>query len=617
MPRAHVLPCLKPHTFLGTFTFLHFPSLPFHANSISLIIPFFFTPKIPNRNSTHLTMHSVVPPPSPAETLDETTAVLSHLLPASLSIHSFPGRWQVLRSKLATLKSLLSELSYSTHWSENQLLLALLPNLLSTLRRVQTLCDRCSDPNYTAGKLLMQSDLDMATGWLSKQLHDLDLLLRSGVLRQSNAIVLSQPAPGSGKEDLSFFIRDLFTRLQIGGVEFKRKALESLIQLLVEDEKAATLVAKEGNIGYLINLFDVNTHREQSVSAISILACASDQSRKTVFEEGGLGPLLRIVESGSLQLKEKASMAVEAITADPDNAWAISAYGGVPILLDVCRSGSLTAQSHAIGAIRNVASVEDIRISLGEEAAIPVIVALLSSGAPASKEKAANCISILASSSEYFRSIIIQEKGLQKLLQLLHQSSNPDTIEHVLRAIHSLATSDSVCRLLSSSSMFITQISGLIKQGNFTLQQISTSILSNLSISDGNKRAIAGCMGSLMKLTEFAKPAGLQEAAVKALVSLLTVKPNRKEFVKDEKNMMRLIQMLDPTNESVPKKFPVAIVYSLMIGGSNGCRKRLVDAGAQGHLQRLNEMEVAGAKKALQRLSGNRLKNIFSRTWRE
>lgn len=463
----------------------------------------------------------------------------------------------------------------------------------------------------------MQSDLDMATGWLSKQLHDLDLLLRSGVLRQSNAIVLSQPAPGSAKEDLSFFIRDLFTRLQIGGVEFKRKALESLLQLLVEDEKAATLVAKEGNIGYLINLFDVNTHREQSVSAISILACASDQSRKTVFEEGGLGPLLRIVESGSLPLKEKASMAVEAITADPDNAWAISAYGGVPILLDVCRSGSLTAQSHAIGAIRNVASVEDIRISLGEEAAVPVIVGLLSSGAPASKEKAANCISILSSSNEYFRAIIIQEKGLQKLLQLLHQSSNPDTIEHVLRAIHSLSASDSVYRLLSSSSMFITQISGLIKQGNFTLQQISTSILANLSINDGNKRAIAGCMGSLVKLMEFAKPAGLQEAAVKALVSLLTVKPNRKEFVKDEKNMMRLIQMLDPTNESVPKKFPVAIVHALMIGGSNGCRKRLVDAGAQGHLQRLNEMDVAGAKKALQRLSGNRLKNIFSRTWRE
>ncbi|XP_071716238.1 uncharacterized protein [Rutidosis leptorrhynchoides] len=562
-------------------------------------------------------MHSTIPDPSPTETLTRTTTLLSHLLPASLSIQSFTTRWQTLRSKLAALKSLLSELTYSTHWSENHLLITLLPNLLSTLQRIQTLCDQCTIPNQSTGKLLMQSDLDMATNWLSKQLHDLDLLLRSGVLRQSNAIVLSQPPPGSDKEELSFFIRDLFTRLQIGGVEFKRKALESLIQLLVDDEKAATVVAKEGNISYLINLFDVNIHREQSVAAISILACASDQSRKIVFEEGGLGPLLRIVESGSVQLKEKACMAVEAITSDSDNAWAVAAYGGVPILLDVCKSGSLIAQSHAIGAIRNVASVEDIRISISEESGVPLIVSLLTSGSAAGKEKAANCIAILASSSEYFRSVIIQEKGLHSLLQLLHQSSNPDTLEHVLRAIHSLSLTDSVSRLLSSSNTFISQISGLIKQGNFTLQQISVSILANLSLNDGNKRVAGVCMGSLIKLIELTKPVGLQELALKVLVNLLSLKPNRKDFVKDEKNIMRLIQMLDPVNESVPKKYPVAIVYALMHGGSNGCRKRLLDAGAQGYLQRLNEMEVAGAKKALQRLSGNRLKNIFSRAWRE
>ncbi|PWA85010.1 Armadillo [Artemisia annua] len=462
----------------------------------------------------------------------------------------------------------------------------------------------------------MQSDLDMATGWLSKQIHDLDLLLRSGVLRYDNALVLSQPVPGSNKEDLCFFIRDCFTRLQIGGVEFKKKALESLIELLLNDEKAASVVAKEGSIGYLINLFDVNVHREQSVTVISML-CNNDVSRKIVFEQGGLGPLLRIVESGSVQLKEKAVMAIEAITADPDNAWAVSAYGGVSVLLEVCKSGSLAAQSHAIGAIRNVANSEDVRVSLGEECGVPVIVEMLVSGSASAKEKAANCIAILASLSEYFRAVIMEQKGLQKLLMLLHQSSNPDTLEHVLDAIHALSLTDSVNRLLSSSTNFISQLSGIIKQGNFTLQQISVSILANLSISDSNKRLISGCMGSLMKLIEFTKPLGLQEACLKVLVALLSVKPNRKEFVKDEKNMMRLVQMLDPVNESVPNKIPVAIVHALMSGGSNGCRKRLVDAGAQGYLQKLNEMNIAGAKKALQRLSGNRLKNIFSRGWRE
>ncbi|KAM7474947.1 hypothetical protein LguiB_022190 [Lonicera macranthoides] len=36
----------------------------------------------------------------------------------------------------------------------------------------------------------------MATGWLSKHIHAIDLLLRSGVLRQSNTIILPQPGLG-------------------------------------------------------------------------------------------------------------------------------------------------------------------------------------------------------------------------------------------------------------------------------------------------------------------------------------------------------------------------------------------------------------------------------------
>ncbi|PSS14354.1 U-box domain-containing protein [Actinidia chinensis var. chinensis] len=560
---------------------------------------------------------AAAPPP---QSLDQITHLLSLLLHSSLSIKSFAGRWQVIRSKLASLKPSLSEISDSPHWPENPLLQTLLPNLLSTLSRIQTLSDQCSDPSYNIGKLLMQSDLDMATGWLSKQIQDIDLLLRSGVLRQSNAIVLSQPGPGSAKEDLGFFVRDLFTRLQIGGIEFKKKAMEALLQLLTEDEKAATVVSKEGNISYLIQLLDLNTQasiREQAVTAVSILASASEQSRNCVFEEGGLGPLLRIIESGSMGLKEKAAMAVEAITTDADNSWAISAYGGVSVLIEACRSGSLTTQAHAVGAIKNVAAVEDIRIALGEEGAVPVLVPVLVSGTAAAQEKAANCIATLAASGEIFRSMILQEKGLQRLLHLLHESSSSETLEHVLRAIYSLSTSDSISRTLSSSTTFLIQIAELIKHENIVLQQICVSLLANLSLSDGNKRAIGGCMGALLKRMETAKPDGLQEAAAKALVALLTVRSNRKDLVRDEKSLMKLVQMLDPNYELVSKKFPVAVVAAVMAGGSQGCRKRLVAAGAYAHLQKLEEMEVAGAKKAMQRLSGNRLKRLFTRTWRE
>lgn len=466
----------------------------------------------------------------------------------------------------------------------------------------------------------MQSDLDMASASLSNQLNDLDLLLRSGVLYQSNALVLSQPAPGSNKDDTEFFIRDLFTRLQIGGTEFKKKALESLVQLLNQDEKSAGLVAKEGNVGYLVHLLDFNAQpsvRELAASAVSVLSTASDESRKRVFEEGGLGPLLRILETGSMHLKEKAAAAVEAITIDPENAWAVSAYGGVAILIEACRSGTPPVQAPAVGAIRNVTAVEDIKTSLVEEGAVPVLLQLLVSSTMATQEKAAICIAVLASSGDYFRSLIIQERGLPRLLHLIHDSPSSDTIENALRALSSLSVSDSVARILSSSTLFVMKLGELVKHGNLMLQQIAASLLANLSISDGNKRAIWSCMASLVKLMEMPKPAGVQEVAVQALASLLTVRSNRKELMRDEKSVMRLMQMLDPRNEVVVKTFPIAIVSAVLAGGSNGCRKRLIDAGAYQNLQKLSDMNVVGAKKALQRLTGNRLRSIFSRTWRE
>ncbi|KAL2466440.1 ARM repeat superfamily protein [Abeliophyllum distichum] len=559
-------------------------------------------------------------PPCSTERLDQITQLLIHLLQSTLSITSFTSRWQGLRSKLATLKSVLSEISDSSHWSDNPLLGALLPDLQSTLCRIETLCSQCSDPSFAPGKLLMQSDLDMASGWLSKQSHDLELLLRSGVLHQSTAIVLSRPNANGPKSDLCFFVKDLFTRLQIGGLEFKRKALDSLIQLLTEDEKSASVVAKEGNSSCLIHLLDPiypDSVKELAVVAVSRLASGSDFSRKCVFEEGALGPLLRIIECSSMTLKEKAAMAVEFITEDPDNAWAISAYVGVPILIELCKSGSVTAQSYSVGAIRNISTVEDIRIALVEEGAIPVLVQLLVCGIPPAQEKAANCVAILASSGKFFHSLLLQEKGLQRLLHLLHESSNPDTIEYALHAIYLLSDSDSSYMTLSGSTTFIIHLAELVKYGSIMLQKISASLLANLSISDGNKRAIGVCMGSLVKLMESTKPDGLQEVGVNALVSLLSVRSNRKKFVRDDKSLMKLMHMLDPANDVISKRFPVAVVVALTAGSSHGCRKRLMTAGAYVHLQRLADMDVAGAKKALQRLSGNRLTNILTRSWRE
>ena len=106
-------------------------------------------------------------------------------------------------------------------------------------------------------------------------------------------------------------------------------------------------------------------------------------------------------------------------------------------------------------------------------------------------------------------------------------------------------------------------------------------------------------MGALLKRMETAKPDGLQEAAAKAVVALLTVRSNRKDLVRDEKSLMRLVQILDPKYELASKTFSVSVIAAVMGGGSQGCWKRLVAVGAFAHLQRMAEMEVAEAKKTV------------------
>ncbi|CAM8949772.1 unnamed protein product [Rhodiola kirilowii] len=560
-------------------------------------------------------------------TLTQITHLLSLLLLSSLSIKSFLGRWQILRTKLSHLHNSLAAISSSPHFSHNQLLQSLLPTLLSTLNRLTSLSHQCLQPTFAGGKLLMQSDLDICSSSLSDLLHHLDLLIKSGVLHQSTALVLSHPAPNSDADDLAFFVRDLFTRLQIGGPDFKKQALQSLVHLLQNDPKAAVIVAAEGDIAYLIQLLDFTNPNQQGVVrelaavAISKLCDAGGSPRKTVFEEGGLGPLLRLIETGSMVLRERAASAVDSITSDPENAWAVSAYGGVSILIDACKSGHHSIQIPAVGAIRNISAAEDVRIALSEEGAVPVLVDLISSGNYQIVCRAVDTIAVLSSSDPHLRDLVIRENCLQRLIHMVVESSTPtSTLEHSLHAVLSLSSYDPVSRTLSSSTPFVIRLAELIKLGGTaSVQHSSASLIGSLPLSDSSRRAIGSCIAPLVKLMESPKPVGLQEAAAKALVSLLAIRSNRRDLIEDEKSVTRLVKLLDPRNEAVTKEFPVMVACTVVAGGGHGCRKRLVDAGVYQHLQSLAGMDVAGAKKAVQKFAGagSKIKSIFSRTWRE
>jgi hypothetical protein len=149
------------------------------------------------------------------------------------------------------------------------------------------------------------------------------------------------------------------------------------------------------------------------------------------------------------------------------------------------------------------------------------------------------------------------------------------------------------------------------------LQQISADIIADLAptVSDDTKRCMVPCIGTLGKIMEMAKPATIQESAGRALLALFSLKSNRKGFVRDEKSLTRFVRMLDPQFQEIDKKYPVSILLVLAMGGGNGTRRRLADAGSCQHLQKLANADVPGAKKALHKISNNHFKSLFSIGW--
>jgi hypothetical protein len=573
------------------------------------------------------------PPPAAADALAQILhALLPPLLLAAASANALHSRWRALHGTLLALQSSL--LSAPASAAGHPLFADLVASLLPALRSLHALSARCQDPALPGGRLRLQSDLDIAASSLSLLLHDLSLLLRSGLLSfdpsasSPNAIVLQVPAAAASRADKSLFIRDAFARLQIGGLDLKLKALASLLELLGSDAataEAANIVAADGDVAALLRMLDASAHsalRDRAAATVALLATACAASRKVVFDEGGLGPLLRVLDSGSVPAtREHAVVAIEAITADAGSAWAVSAYGGVSILLNACRpgSGSLAMQALAVGALKNVISIDDVRSALVEEGGLPVLVDLLASGSTDTQKSAALCLLSIASFGDLeMKQQIVQDGALPPLLQALHITTDLDLQNSVLHAIHELTAVPPAARTLCSSPLFFAQLTDLMRcGGSVLLQQMAADMVADLApgVSDDTKRCMAPCVGTLVKMMEVAKPASVQESAGRALLALMTLKSNRKEFVRDEKNLTRLVQMLDPRNEEIDKKYPVSILLALAMGGGNGTRRRLADSGACQHLQKLADVEVPSAKKALQRISSNRFKSLLSRGW--
>nr|GMD33177.1 protein CELLULOSE SYNTHASE INTERACTIVE 3 [Ipomoea batatas] len=528
------------------------------------------------------------------------------LVPVALEtargVRGFPGRWKMIISKLEQIPLRLSDLSSHPCFLKNALCKEQLLAVTKTLNEAIELAGMCVKEKYD-GKLQMQSDLDTLAGKLDLNLRDCGILIKTGVLGE---VTLSSAAANTS---IRSNLRELLARLQIGHLEAKHRALDSLLEAMKEDEKNVVAVLGHSNIAALIQLLTATSPqiREKTVRIFCSLA-ESGCCEKLLVSESVLPPLIRLVESGTPLAKEKATVSLQRLSMSTETAQSIVGYGGVRPLIEICRTGDSVSQAAAACTLKNVSAVPDVQQVLAEEGVVKVMISLLNCGILlGSKEHAAECLQNLSSGNDDLKRHIISEGGVQSLLVYL---DGPLPQESAVGALKNLVSSISLEVLISLG--VLPRLVHVLKSGSPGAQQASATAICRICTSAATKKTVgeAGCIPLLVKMLE-AKANSTREVAAQALYTLMTLSYNCREVKKDDRSVPNLVQLLDPSPQNSAKKYAVSCLT--LLTSSRNCKRLMVSYGAIGYLKKLTEMDVPGANTLLELLERGKLRSLFSR----
>eukprot|EP00268_Persea_americana_P054045 TRINITY_DN6163_c0_g2_i1.p1 TRINITY_DN6163_c0_g2~~TRINITY_DN6163_c0_g2_i1.p1 ORF type:complete len:559 (+),score=107.78 TRINITY_DN6163_c0_g2_i1:235-1911(+) len=545
-----------------------------------------------------------------AQSAEDWLARAQDLIPTAIEkakvIKAFAGRWKIVISKLERIPSCLSNLSSHPCFSKNTLCEEQLQSVCKTLREAIELAERFAEERYN-GKLQMQSDLNALSSKLDLNLKDCGLLVKTGVLGE--ATLPMSVARHIELESPHGNIRELLARLQIGHLEAKHRALDSLIRVMKEDEKNVLGVVGRSNISALVQLLTATSPmtREKTASVICSLA-ESGSCENLLVSVGVLPPLMRLVESGTVVGKEKATITLQRLSMAAETARSIVGHGGVRPLIEICQSGESVSQAAAVGTLKNLSAVPEVRQNLAEEGIIRVMINLLDCGILLGcKEYAAECLQNLTASNENLRRAVIWEGGVRSLLAYIDGPLPQETAVGALRNLVGSISKDG----LVSLGVF-PRLIHVFKAGSLGAQQAAASAVCRICSSTETKKLVGefGMIPFLVNMLE-SKSNSAREVSAQAICSLMTFPQNCREIKKNEKSVPNLVQLLDPNPHNTAKKYAVSCLASL--SSSKKRRKVMISYGAIGYLKKLCDMDIPGAKKLLERLERGKLQSLFTK----
>ncbi|OQU90088.1 uncharacterized protein LOC8056331 isoform X1 [Sorghum bicolor] len=569
--------------------------------------------------------------------LVEALEAISSLVSASLSATLFPLKWQLIRDRLNRLHAGLADITVPVGDENGEDRCDAFANLLrdvaAAAREARELVPRSQGRHYGGGKLRLRSDLDVLAAALDAHVARLDEVYASGALTRARALVVPRPGAGATRDDVRFYVRDLFARLRVGGAEMRREAAAALTEALRDDEKCVRVVASDvaDGVGVLVALLECPDARvqEEALEAVSVIA-GSDPHRGDLVVGGAIAPVVRVLDggAGSEAAKETAARVLCKLTENSDNAWAVAAHGGVTALLDLCADHGASGGELVCAAcrvLRSLAGVDEIRkYMVADAGAVPVLVSLSQRATDdAARIQAIELLAAIGTGDSSAREAVVQEGAVESLVRALDPSrqqipSSSKVREVALRAIDALCLSPPTSTDCLLAAGFLDRVLSLLRNGETTLQHCALKAAHRLcQVSEETKKAMgdAGFMPELVSILGASKSHEAREMAAESLCALVSVHRNRKRFVQEDRDVARVLQLLGPDEEkpTPAKRFLLSTVMHLTDSSSG--RRKIMSSEHVRNLEKLAETDVPDAKRIVKRLGGSRLRSIFHGIW--
>ena len=297
------------------------------------------------------------------------------------------------------------------------------------------------------------------------------------------------------------------------------KAADALSVLASRSALFRSTIVQAGAISPLIELMgngqraDLHTPPERAAAVLANLAKVSE-SKVEVANAGGIGPLVTMLCSPCQESQTHACAALRYLSVSAENKVQIAHCGAIPKLVIILVDGTLDGQRHAAHALWQLATTADNRTAIVMAGGIAPLVALVRKGEigedatkddmkciAETNESAAAVLSELARSQSYNRMAIVEEDGIEPLVELIIMGST-GAQKHATCALWGLAQEARYRHMIVETQGTVERLVELLRDFEGETQGFAAATVVCLAQDETGKAAIrrVGGPGPLMTI---------------------------------------------------------------------------------------------------------------------